>query len=89
MKKEKVKVNLITDSEIIDLGITGRSSSEVLGQIIQMCQSELRPLRKYEGCIILIYRKKKNAPNVKKIISQRRIVSTKDKEILLTLHDVR
>ena len=82
MEKEEIKANLITKEEVIDMGITGKSFSEVLGQIIAMCRSSLRPLRQYNGCFISIY---KNTPDGKKIISQRRIYSIDDKEILLTL----
>lgn len=82
MEKEEIKANLVTKNEIIDLGITGRSFSEVLGQIIAMCRSSLRPLRQYNGCFISIYKKSSSGVRV---ISQRRIYSIEDKEILLTL----
>lgn len=82
MEKEEIRANLITKNELIDMEVTGETFSEVLGQIISMCRSSLRPLRQYNGCFISIY---KNTPDGKKIISQRRIYSIDDKEILLTL----
>lgn len=80
--KEEIKANLITKEEILDMGITGETFGEVLGQIISMCRSSLRPLKQYNGCFISIYKKSSSGVRV---ISQRRIYSIDEREILLTL----
>lgn len=76
-----IKANFITKDEIIDSGVESARFSEALGEIISMCRSALRPLKKYNNCIVSFYDTEKE----NKIISQRRIYSIDDREILLTL----
>lgn len=76
-----IRANIITKDRIIDTGVKGARFHEALGEIISLCRSSLRPLKQYNGCVISFYDTEKE----NKIISQRRIYSIKDKEILLTL----
>lgn len=76
-----IRANIITKDRIIDMGVKSARFHEALGEIIAMCRSSFRPLKQYNGCVISFYDTEKE----NKIISQRRIYSIKDKEILLTL----
>lgn len=76
-----IKANIVTKDKIIDSGVKSARFHEALGEIISMCRSSLRPLKQYNGCVVSFYDTDKG----NKIISQRRIYSIEDKEILLTL----
>lgn len=76
-----IRANIITKDKIIDTGVKSARFAEALGEIISMCRSALRPLKQYNGCIVSFY----DTDKENKIISQRRIYSIEDKEILLTL----
>lgn len=76
-----IKANIITKDRIIDTGVKSARFHEALGEIIAMCRSSLRPLKQYNGCVVSFYDTEKD----NKVISQRRIYSIEDREILLTL----
>lgn len=76
-----IKANIITKDKIIDTGVKSARFHEALGEIISMCRSAIRPLKQYNGCVISFYDTEKE----NKIISQRRIYSIDEREILLTL----
>ena len=76
-----IRANIITKDRIIDTGVECARFHEALGEIISLCRSSLRPLKQYNGCVISFYDTEKD----NKIISQRRIYSIDDREILLTL----
>ena len=76
-----IRANIITKDKIIDTGVKSARFHEALGEIIAMCRSSLRPLKQYNGCVVSFYDTEKD----NKVISQRRIYSIEDREILLTL----